>query len=558
MPQSNSRNGGPPISGITLPILHSWLFEAQSALRVAREEIDALNVFPVPDGDTGTNLYLTVEAACGALLKPGDDLGQAAQRVGRAAIMGARGNSGVILSAFLRDLVAELANSPENFARALSQGSRGAYKAVANPLEGTILTVASRSAQEASNAAAQGADLIEVVSAAAETAYATLLLTPELLVQLREAGVVDAGGRGLVVVLDSLVKILTGTQPQRTEHAVQPFFDFPRIERASSQENLPAGAFTLRQESARTADIECEVMYHFEATDCSQLQKSLEAVGSSVMVAGIDSTWNVHVHVPLHRVADCVNAGLGLGQVSQVSVTQLEINSVVQAHADLRPLRSRILIAVTHGEGVRQLLESLGVMCIPTPARQQPSAAEIIAATQGCEASEIVILPADRDTHPVADIAAADLRNMGYRVSVIPSRAITQSLAAIAVNDPEIDFDRDVVAMTRAAGATRYGAITRATRDVLTMAGECKSGDYLGLIGGEINSVDHELTATTQSILTRMLAPGAELLTIVTGSEASELEVDTVLGWVREHYPLVELELVFGEQPLWPFIFGAE
>jgi len=167
-------------------------------------------------------------------------------------------------------------------------------------------------------------------------------------------------------------------------------------------------------------------------------------------------------------------------------------------------------------------------------------------------------LPADRDTHPVADIAAADLRNMGYRVSVIPSRAITQSLAAIAVNDPEIDFDRDVVAMTRAAGATRYGAITRATRDVLTMAGECKSGDYLGLIGGEINSVDHELTATTQSILTRMLAPGAELLTIVTGSEASELEVDTVLGWVREHYPLVELELVFGEQPLWPFIFGAE
>ena len=319
MPQSNSRNGGPPISGITLPILHSWLFEAQSALRVAREEIDALNVFPVPDGDTGTNLYLTVEAACGALSKPGDDLGQAAQRVGRAAIMGARGNSGVILSAFLRDLVAELANSPENFARALSQGSRGAYKAVANPLEGTILTVASRSAQEASNAAAQGADLIEVVSAAAETAYATLLLTPELLVQLREAGVVDAGGRGLVVVLDSLVKILTGTQPQRTEHAVQPLFDFPRIERASSQENLPAGAFTLRQESARTADIECEVMYHFEATDCSQLQKSLEAVGSSVMVAGIDSTWNVHVHVPLHRVADCVNAGLGL-DISVITV----------------------------------------------------------------------------------------------------------------------------------------------------------------------------------------------------------------------------------------------
>jgi DAK2 domain fusion protein YloV len=532
-----------PISGVTLPILHSWLVEAQSALRAARAEIDALNVFPVPDGDTGTNLYLTVEAACAAFIEPCDDLTQAAHRVGKAAILGARGNSGVIFSALLRDLVAELAHSPENFARALSQGANGAYRAVAVPLEGTILTVASHSAHEAELVAKQGADLVEVVSAAADAAYTSLLLTPNLLAQLREAGVVDAGGRGLVVVLDALVTVLTGVRPQRVDHAVHPISDYSRIE-ASGE--------------GRSGEVECEVMYHFESADSSQLQHVLESIGTSVMVAGIDSLWKVHVHVPLHRVSDCINAGLSRGAVTQVSVLPLELHTGNQTRIETNSLRSRILIAVTHGEGIQRLLDSLGVTCIPTPARQQPSAAEIIAAVNGSYAKEIVILPSDRDTHPVAEIAAFDIRNMGYRVAVIPSRAITQSLAAIAVHDPTSDFDRDVVAMTRAAGATRYGAITRATRDVLTMAGACKSGDFLGLIDGEIGAIDIDVLASSQNILRRMLAPGAELLTIVTGAEVQESEVETLLDWVKAGYPLVERELVFGEQPLWPFIFGVE
>jgi len=179
MPEPKSTLAPAPISSITLPIFHSWLVEAQSALRDAREEIDALNVFPVPDGDTGTNLYLTVEAACAAFLEPCEDLASAAHRVGRAAILGARGNSGVIFSALLRDLVAELAKSPENFAQALAHGANGAYHAVALPLEGTILTVASHSARQAELVAKQGADLVEVAIAAADAAYASLLLTPD-------------------------------------------------------------------------------------------------------------------------------------------------------------------------------------------------------------------------------------------------------------------------------------------------------------------------------------------------------------------------------------------
>jgi dihydroxyacetone kinase-like predicted kinase len=150
------------------------------------------------------------------------------------------------------------------------------------------------------------------------------------------------------------------------------------------------------------------------------------------------------------------------------------------------------------------------------------------------------------------------MRAVGYRVSVIPSRAITQSLAAIAVHDPSLEFDRDVVSMTRAASATRYGAITRATRDVLTMAGACKSGDYLGLIDGEISAIESDLLTVSKNLLRRMLAPGAELLTIVTGNELSESEIEPFLAWVKSSYPLIDLELVSGEQPLWPFIFGVE
>jgi len=439
--------------------------------------------------------------------------------------------------------VAELAKSPENFAHALSEGASGAYRAVASPLEGTILTVASHSAQEAVLVASRGADLAEVAIAAADAAYNSLLLTPDLLIQLRDAGVVDAGGRGLVVVLDALVTVLTGNTPRRTDHAVLPVARYSR--REGPGEN-------------KDGEIECEVMYHFEAKESAQLQNVLEGLGTSVMVAGIDSMWKVHVHVPLDRVSDCINAGLTRGIVTQVCVEPLDLHSTNRVHSESIEVRSRILIAVTHGEGVQRLLESLGVTCIPTPARQQPSAAEIIAAIKGCEAREIVILPADRDTHPVADIAASDMRAMGYRVSVIPSRAITQSLAAIAVHDPSLEFDRDVVSMTRAASATRYGAITRATRDVLTMAGACKSGDYLGLIDGEISVIESSLITVSKDIVRRMLAPGAELLTIVTGSELTDSEIDSFLTWVKASYPLIDLELVSGEQPLWPFIFGVE
>jgi uncharacterized protein len=610
------------VSGsFTLPMLTDWLLMAQSSLRAARAEIDALNVFPVPDGDTGTNLYLTWEAACAGFRHAGSgeasppasppgsqsrsqsaigdtDFASAAYRIGRDAILGARGNSGVIMSALLRDLCASIAREPQAIAQAMRAGALGAYSVVSAPVEGTILTVARACADKAEEITQRGGELPEIVSEAADAAYQALLQTPELLDQLRNAGVVDAGGRGLVVVLDSLVATITGVAPRR---------DLSRHFSDGTSRVL------VNSETRASASLDFEVMYHLETDSLgansseidvegtesegtkSQGTKSLEplhkllvAIGESVMIAGIDGTWNVHVHVPAHRIADSINAGLALGAVSKISVTQLGKEAIpsVASHGLLgaqsvdvgtsarrcdpegppapdNSVRSsssaqRALIVVTHGVGIQTLLSDQGIVCVPTPARQQPSAAELIAAGKSANSAQVVLLPSDKDAHAVADIAAKELRDFGLRASVVPTKSITQSLAAAAVHDPFIDFEQDVVNMTRAASSTHYGAVTQATRNVLTMVGECEAGDVLGLIDGDIAVLGNDFVSVSQELLNKMLAPGAELVTIVLGQECQETDCDRITEWIRSHNPLLDLEVIRGEQPLWPFIFGVE
>ena len=557
----------------TLPMLRDWLLTAQTSLRAARAEIDALNVFPVPDGDTGTNLYLTWEAACAGFRHdnaleqhenqgqrqpdqgnlPSEDLHfeETARQIGRDAILGARGNSGVIMSALLRDMCVSIASEPHSFAQALRAGAVGAYSAVATPVEGTILTVARACADQAEEIAHRGGELQEIVTGAADAAYQTLLQTPDLLEQLRNAGVVDAGGRGLVVVLDSLVTSVTGVAPRR---------DLSRHFSKSTPK------FTGTSDKTLNDSQDFEVMYHLESDSVDKLQEALTAVGQSVMIAGFDGVWNVHVHVSPRGIADSINAGIALGSVSRISVTPLskESSSVQCAvsgsessvHSSTQ--RHRALIAVTHGSGVEVLLTEQGILCVPTQARQQPSAAELISAGKLAECAQVVLLPSDKDAHAVADIAARELKALGMRASVIPTKSITQTLAAAAVHDPDQDFEQDVVNMTRAASSTHYGAVTRATRNVLTMAGECQAGDILGLIDGEIAVIGSEFVAVSLQVLDKMLAPGAELVTIVRGEESDELDLLAIKKWIQSRKPPIDVDVIRGDQPLWPFIFGVE
>jgi len=537
---------------VTPNTLSEWLLHAKQALHQARDRIDALNVFPVPDGDTGTNMYLTWESACEGIVPEGivpdevsGNLVEAANRIGRQVVLGARGNSGVIMSALIRDFMGSIAKEPSSLARALQEGTAGAYAAVATPIEGTILTVARAGAERAEVLASQGVGLLGVVRGAADAAYEALMETPMLLAQLRDAGVVDAGGSGLVVVLDSLVAVLTGESPRRALFTSE---SLPQRVGAMSESNYPVS----------DGEHEFEVMFHVESKSIDLLRASLERLGSSVMIAGVDNLWNVHVHVQERGIADALNQGIASGLISNVSVTPLSSLHGDQMLGEESTRSSRVLVVVTHGHGVRDKLMEMGVACVPTPPRQQPSASELISVAQETFASEVVLLPSDRDAHGVAEIAASELSSLGVRAAVVPTRSITQSLSAIAVHDPSQDFDRDVVAMTRSAGATHYGAVTVATRDALTMAGECHVGDVLGLIDGDIAVIGASVLEVSVLVLGRLLAPGAELLTVVSGDGCSLDQILELNLWVRATYPLVDLESMNGGQPLWPFIFGVE
>ena len=525
--------------------IQEWAYAALDGLEDARARIDSLNVFPVPDGDTGTNVYLTMEAACAAVdaaLTQTRTRASAATALARGALLGARGNSGVILSQILKGTGDVLGDIPEDhpvdgpaIARLLRRGADLAYAAVARPVEGTILTVARAAADAAQEAVDAGVtDTSEVLARAAENARHALERTPELLETLRMAGVVDAGGQALVVVLDALVEVVEGVRRPRSvapRAVVHPIEDRREVEYSG-----PA----------------YEVMFLLDAEEAaiSDLRASLDELGDSLVIVGGERLWNVHVHVDDAGAA--VEAGMSAGHPYRLRITYLHTDEQVD------DTQVRAVVAVAHGAGIVDLLLEQGVHVVVASATQRPSTAEILEVIANSHSSEVIVLPSDGDTRAVAEIAATQARADGIRVSVIPTRSVVQTLAAVAVSDPSARFDDDVVSMTRAAGATHYGAITISVREALTSAGTCQPGDILGLVDGDIRFIGKNSDETARELITSMLAAGAELLTLVYGEQASEYMLTVIPRWLATEYPLVEVVVHEGGQPLWPLIIGVE
>lgn len=525
--------------------IRDWAYAALDGLEDARGLIDSLNVFPVPDGDTGTNVFLTMEAACAAVdAAMAETRGRVATSaaLARGALLGARGNSGVIMSQILKGTGDILGEVPEDvavdgpaIARMLRRGADLAYAAVARPVEGTILTVARAAADEAQSAVDAGVeDLAEVLRRSAASARIALERTPEMLESLRMAGVVDAGGQALVVVLDALVEVVDGVRRTR---AVAPRVAVRPVELPIDVE-YEGPAF--------------EVMYLLDADESAidGLRETLDSLGDSLVIVGGERLWNVHVHVDDAGAA--VEAGIAAGRPHRIRISYLR-------NADhSEELAGRAVVAVAHGEGIAELLIGEGVRVVRARSGQRPSTAEILEALIDSHAGEVIVLPSDADTRAVAEVAATQAREEGVRVSVIPTRSVVQTLAAVAVHDSSARFDDDVVAMTRAAGATHYGAITTSVREALTSAGTCRPGDILGLVDGDIRLIGHEEDATARELITGMLGAGAELLTLVFGESATEYMRMAIPRWLATDYPLVEVVTHEGGQPLWPLIVGVE
>ncbi|NYI43380.1 hypothetical protein BJ993_000460 [Nocardioides aromaticivorans] len=551
--------------GIALDTVARFVDIAVDALAQAREEIDALNVYPVPDGDTGTNMYLTVVAARDAVREAQAEPGAARDAVlaalARGALLGARGNSGVILSEMLGASVRRIAAATpqevnaEVIADALRQASAASYAAVGEPVEGTMLTVLRAAAEAAAvQAAKPGARSSDVLTEAAAAAREALGHTPEQLEVLAQAGVVDAGGRGLSVILDAAETVLTGRRPIPVtaplgSHAIP----VPHVAAAG------AGADLCEDGPAY------EVMYLLDTPDdvAPGLRARLGELGDSVVVVGGDGLWNVHVHTD--DVGAAIEAGLGLGRPHRIRVThfaeQIARQEAQQEAPALPALAGRQVVAVAAGPGLAALFEEAGAVVVHGGPGRRPSTGELLEAITGCGAREVVVLPNDEPTVRAALAAAstaeADHGGRGLRVAVIPTHAQVQGLAALAVHEPGRGFDQDVTEMTATARHVRHGAVTIAARQAMTMAGPCEPGDALGVIAGDFAVVGDELGGVALVVLDRLLAAGGELVTLVGGVDCGDL-AERATAWVEEFHPHVDVVVYDGGQERYPLLMSVE
>ncbi|MEU5550782.1 DAK2 domain-containing protein [Micromonospora sp. NPDC047793] len=542
-----------------------WCASGLDTLKRHQREIDDLNVYPVPDGDTGTNLVLTLTSAQQALamdLDTGADgtstaHGHALRLLARGALLGARGNSGVILSQILRGLADALGPVPEvggrELAVALRAASDAAYAAVARPEEGTLLTVASAAADAAERAA--DGELPTVTRAAASGAATALARTPEQLPALARAGVVDAGGRGFCLLLDALVEVVTGAPPVTctpTPRQVRPL--------AAARETTSTGYA-----------YEVQFLLDAEAEAVRRMRDELDALGDSLVVVGDGSptggTWQVHVHVD--DIGAAIEAGVVAGRPYQISVTRFADQRAPGAApaADRGPAADpnratgpgpasdgRGAVVVATGPGIAALLAGEGAVVVPG----NPSTGELLDAVRATGAVRVVVLPNDPNAQAVANQVAVEAYRSGVKVSVVPTRSPVQALAALAVRDAGRRFEDDVIAMAEAAGACRHAEVCRAGRDALTVAGPCRAGDVLALVEGEVHLIGTDLVETSVALVDRMLGGGGELVTLLVGADAPDGLAEAVRTHIVGRWPFVEVHTYPGGQPHYPLLVGVE
>ncbi len=503
---------------------------ALAAIEAERERIDDLNVYPVPDGDTGTNLALTVRAVVEALeASTGEDREALAHIASRAALMGARGNSGVILSQILRG-AAEALRRSDDLAAALRSASDAAYRAVRTPVEGTMLTAIRVLAEEAE----RGSDLAAVIA----RGEACVAETRELLPVLAEAGVVDAGAAGLVEIGRGIAGVLAGA----------PLPPAPP--------EVPAARAGEVQHGEYSAFRYCTVfVVEGEGLDPDALERELEPQGDSLLVVGDASALKIHLHTD--DPGRALSVGVGAGVIGGVEIGDLYAQAAARsARLHLLPPveeAPRALVAVAVGAGNRRLFESLGARVVDGGRTMNPSTGEILASIEAAGSGEVLVLPNGRDVLAAARQAAAQA---GGRVRVVPTATLQAGLAAAVAFDAEASAGDNVAAMSRAAAAVAAGAVTVASREVDRDGVVVRKGDWLGLADGSPVAGGTNFDEVAREVAGRLLRGPREILTLLRGEEAQPL--DALVAAIALDYPEIELEVHEGGQPNYPLLLSAE
>ncbi len=520
----------------------------RDALAAHREALNRLNVYPVPDGDTGTNMALTLESVVTELppASPDTDMAAICKAVAHGSLMGARGNSGVILSQVMRGLTDGLAQvetaDGATLADALAVSAKAAYGAVMHPVEGTILTVI-REAAEAS-VAHRDAALVDMLDATATAARVSLARTPELLAVLAEAGVVDAGGAGLVLLFEVLLNVVDGRPVPE-----------PPAAAFSARSTTPEG--DERPENGRGGP-RYEVMFLLDAPDNALdiFKSTWDGLGDSIVVVGGDGTWNCHVHTD--EIGAAVEAGIRAGRPHRIEVTDL-FDQVAHLSCHDAPEGVPVatgVVAVAAGDGIGRILANLGVGRIVAGGQSMnPSTAEILAAVDEVAAKEVIVLPNNKNVVAVAEQAA---KAAGKPVRVVPTVSVTAAFAALLAYHADADAETNARAMADAAAHVTTAEVTQAVRDATTPAGPVRAGDWLGVTAAGIVTVAPGAADAACALLAGLLGAYHELVTVVEGDSSSSDGTRQITEWLAEHHPGVAVEVHDGGQPLAAWLLSIE
>jgi len=581
VPVSADRAEVDSIDGLTPELLVQVMRSFLEGLKRHREVVNRLNVYPVPDGDTGTNMTLTVESVVRALdsldlrAASGDAMVAACGAISNGSLMGARGNSGVILCQILRGMAGTFAPCRSVGAHlaavALEEGSTAARAGVMRPVEGTMLTVAADAAAAARradlSASAQkadsegGRDLLDVFEAARGAAVTSLWRTPDLLPVLAEAGVVDAGGAGLLLLYDAFLHVLDGRPMAES-------LPLP----SDVADNIARGAAPARDRSSLapgTGDLRYEVMYLLESPDESlgAFKEVWAGIGDSIVVVGGDGMWNCHIHTD--DVGAAIEAGIDAGRPREIRVTDLsdqveEESWVRQAEASgvtapptiEGPPPVTSVVAVATGDGIRRIFYSLGVHHIVGGGQtMNPSTEQVLEVVESVPGSEVIILPNNKNIFAVAKQACELSSRPAF---VVDTAGIQEGFAALLEYDPEATAEENARNMQSAASRVRAGEVTRAIRASESPSGQIRVGDWIGLSRDGIESVADTLSEATCGLLGKLLSDSDEIVTLIEGSDATAADTRRVTEWLHEYRPDVSMELHHGGQPLYPYLVAVE
>jgi DAK2 domain fusion protein YloV len=542
----------------------------RDALRLHQDDINRLNVYPVPDGDTGTNMALTLEAVVTELEGVnGAGITEVCRAIGHGSLMGARGNSGVILSQLLRGMSERMGQGecvgPELLVDAMAHASELARKAVVRPVEGTILTVAAAAAAGAADG--DGSGLVDVVERARARAADALAHTPDLLPVLAQAGVVDAGGAGFLLLLDAFLLVLDGRPLPEPSGVSMPNLD--ALAAASSAGGPDAGSGAVVGEHA-IDDLRYEVMYLLSMPDDSieDFKEVWAGIGDSIVVVGGDGLWNCHIHT--NDIGASIEAALERGRPRRIRVTdldeQVEEERWVRESAGAPgagpslegagPPPTTSVVAVVTGDGIGRIFRSLGVHHLIVGGQtMNPATADLLKAVEAVGSGDVVILPNNKNIRPVAEqVDALSDKN----VKVVATGSIVEGFAALLAYDPGASAEANAASMAESAARVVPAEVTQAVRDATTDAGAVRTGDFIGISRDGVVAVADSVVVCTRLLVARLLDESHELITLIEGEGTRTADTRAIEEWLSEEYPDVALEVHHGGQPLYPYLLGIE